>query len=54
MENNLLWQEPLVKTFDIDLEGEDLFNRYLVTEETLQKYVGWRSNYLYEDYKDER
>ncbi|MDE6739102.1 MAG: M56 family metallopeptidase [Lachnospiraceae bacterium] len=54
VENNLLWQEPLVKTFDIDLEGEDLFNRYLVTEETLQKYVGWRSNYLYEDYKDER
>ncbi|MDE7259430.1 MAG: M56 family metallopeptidase, partial [Lachnospiraceae bacterium] len=54
VENNLLWQEPLVKTFDIDLEGEDLFNRYLVTEETTQKYVGWRSNYLYEDYKDER
>ncbi|MBD5488789.1 MAG: peptidoglycan DD-metalloendopeptidase family protein [Lachnospiraceae bacterium] len=54
VENNLLWQEPLVKTFDIDLEGEDLFNRYLVTEDTTQKYVGWRSNYLYEDYKDER
>lgn len=54
VENNLLWQEPLVKTFDIDLEGEDLFNRYLVTEETTQKYVGWRSNCLYEDYKDER
>ncbi|MDE7131635.1 MAG: peptidoglycan DD-metalloendopeptidase family protein [Lachnospiraceae bacterium] len=53
VENNLLWQEPLVKTFDIDLEGEDLFNRYLVTEDTTQKYVGWRSNYLYEDYKDE-
>lgn len=54
VENSLLWQEPLVKTFDIDLEGEDLFNRYLVTEEITQKYVGWRSNYLYEDYKDER
>ncbi|MBD5523789.1 MAG: peptidoglycan DD-metalloendopeptidase family protein [Lachnospiraceae bacterium] len=54
VENNLLWQEPLVKTFDIDLEGKDLFNRYLVTEDTTQKYVGWRSNYLYEDYKDER
>lgn len=54
VENNLLWQEPLVKTFDIDLEGEDLFNRYLVTEETTQKYVGWRSNYLYEEYKDEQ
>ncbi|MBD5516535.1 MAG: peptidoglycan DD-metalloendopeptidase family protein [Lachnospiraceae bacterium] len=54
VENNLLWQEPLVKTFDKDLEGEDLFNRYLVTEETTQKYVGWRSNYLYEEYKDDR
>lgn len=54
VEENLLRQEPLVKTFQIDLEGEELFDRYLVTEETTQKYVGWRSNYLYEEYKDEQ
>lgn len=54
VEKDLLYQEPLVKTFNIDLEGEDLFDRYLVTEEITQKYVGWRSNYLYEEYKDEQ
>ena len=54
VEKDLLYQEPLVKTFSIDLEGEDLFDRYLVTEEITQKYVGWRSNYLYEEYKDEQ
>lgn len=54
VEKDLLYQEPLVKTFNIDLEGEDLFDRYLVTEEITQKYVGWCSNYLYEEYKDEQ
>lgn len=54
VEKDLLYQEPLVKTFSIDLEGEDLFDRYIVTEEVTQKYVGWRSNYLYEEYQDER
>lgn len=55
VEKDLLYQEPLVKTFSIDLEGEDLFDRYLVTE-TTQKYEGesWHSNYLYEEYKDEQ
>lgn len=48
-----LYQEPLVKTFVIDLEGEALFDRYLVSEDITQKYVGWRSNYLYEEYEDE-
>lgn len=51
VEENLLYQVPLVKTFDIDLEAEDLFDRYLVTEED---DTGWRSNYLYEEYKDEK
>lgn len=48
---DLLCQVPLVKTFDIDLEAEDLFDRYLVTEENEE---GWHSNYLYEEYKDEK
>ncbi len=30
---------------------EDLFDRYVGDRE---QYVGWRSNYLYEEYKDER
>lgn len=51
IEKNLLYQVPLVKTFDIDLEAEDLFERYLVTEENRE---GWHSNYLYEEYKDEK
>lgn len=51
VEENMLWQVPLVKDFEIDLESEDLFDRYLVTEEQSE---GWRSNYLYEEYKDER
>ncbi len=51
VEKNLLRQLPIVKNFEVDLEMEDLFDRYVVTEE---QYVGWRSNYLYEEYKDER
>lgn len=54
VEENTLWQEPLVKTFNIDLEGQDLFDHYLTMEESTQKYIGWRSNYLYEEYKDEQ
>lgn len=50
VDRNLLWQLPIVKSFEVDLETEDLFDRYLVTEE---QYIGWRSNYLYEEYKDE-
>lgn len=49
-DQDLLWQVPLVKSFEVDLETEDLFDRYLVTEE---QHIGWRSNYLYEEYKDE-
>lgn len=51
VEENRLWQVPLVKDFKTDLEPEDLFDRYLVTEEQSE---GWNSNYLYEEYKDER
>ena len=51
VEENQLYQLPLVKTFEIDLEAEDTFDRYLVTEEA---YAGWRSNCLYEEYKDEK
>lgn len=51
VEENRLWQVPLVKDFKTDLESEDLFERYLVTEEQSE---GWNSNYLYEEYKDER
>lgn len=51
VEKNLLRQLPIVKSFEVDLETQDLFDRYLVTEE---RYAGWRSNYLYEEYKDER
>lgn len=54
VEENGLGQEPLVKTFQIDLEGEELFDRYLTMEENTQKSVGWHSNYLYEEYKDEQ
>ena len=50
VEENLLYQEPLVKTFELDLEGKDLFNRYSTSEE---ESTGWHSNYLYEQYKDE-
>lgn len=53
IEENLLWQEPLVKNFQIDLEGEVLFDRYLVTEGA-QSQTNWQSNYLYEEYQDER
>ncbi len=53
VEENGLGQEPLVKTFQMDLEGEDIFDRYLV-QETLQNAAGWESNYLYEEYKDEQ
>ncbi len=51
VEKNQLRQLPLAKSFEVDLETQDLFDRYLVTEE---QYVGWHSNYLYEEYKDER
>lgn len=54
VEENGLGQEPLVKTFQIDLEGGELFDRYLTMEENTQKSVGWYSNYLYEEYKDEQ
>lgn len=54
IQHNLLTQEPLVETFNKDLQGYDLFDRYMVVEDTTQKYVGWRSNYLYEEYKDEQ
>ncbi len=54
VEENRLYEVPLVKNFEIDLEAEELFDRYLAIEETLQKYVGWRSNYLYEEYEDEQ
>lgn len=54
IEKDLLYQEPLVKNFQIDLEGKELFDRYLVTEETAQRQTGWHSNYLYEEYQDEQ
>lgn len=54
VEKGRLYREELVKTFEIDLEGEDLFDRYLVSEDAPQKYMEWQSNYLYEEYKDER
>ena len=50
VEENLLYQEPLVKTFELDLEGKELFNRYSTSEE---ESTNWHSNYLYEQYKDE-
>ena len=49
VEENLLYQEPLVKTFELDLEGKELFNRYSTSEE---ESTYWHSNYLYEEYKD--
>lgn len=52
--DDLLWQEPLVKTFEIDLEGKTLYDHYIVSEDVTQKYKGWRSNYLYEEYADEQ
>ena len=55
---NLLYQEPLVKTFEVDLETEELFDRYLnlsmepeYTDENTD-WSWWHSNYLYEQYKD--
>lgn len=52
VDKDLLWQQPLVKSFEVDLEAQDLFNRYLVTES--ERHDKWESNYLYEEYKDER
>ena len=52
VEENKLYEVALVKNFEIDLEVEELFDRFLTIEESLQKYVGWRSNYLYEEYKN--
>ena len=49
VEDNLLYQEPLVKTFELDLENKELFDRYSTSEEE-SSY--WHSNYLYEEYKD--
>ena len=46
---NLLYREPLVKTFELDLESKKLFDRYLTSEE---ESTYWHSNYLYEEYKD--
>ena len=54
IEQGLLYQEPLVKNFQIDLEGKALFDRYLVTQEAAQGQTGWSSNYLYEEYQDEQ
>ncbi len=54
IEEDLLYQEPLVKSFRIDLEGKQLFDRYLVMEEAAQGRSNWQSNYLYEEYKDEQ
>ena len=51
VEENLLYREPLVKTFELDLESKDLFNRYSTSEE---ENTNWHSNYLYEEYKDEQ
>lgn len=51
VEENLLYQVPLVKTFELDLEGKDLFSRYSTLEE---ESTNWHSNYLYEQYKDEQ
>ncbi len=53
VEEDRLYKEALVKTFKVDLEGEELFDRYLVTEGGSTEYTGWQSNYLYEEYKDE-
>lgn len=60
VEKNLLYQEPLVKTFELDLEAEELFDRYLslsmdpeYTDENTD-WASWHSNYLYEQYKDEQ
>ena len=60
VEKNLLYQEPLVKTFEVDLENEELFDRYLsltmepeYTDENTD-WSSWHSNYLYEQYKDEQ
>ena len=59
VEENLLYQEPLVKTFAVDLETKELFDRYLslsmepgYTDENTD--WSWHSNYLYEEYKDEQ
>ena len=59
VEENLLYQEPLVKTFAVDLETKELFDRYLslsmepeFTDENTD--WSWHSNYLYEEYKDEQ
>ena len=51
VEENLLYREPLVKTFELDLESKDLFNRYSTSEEAS---TYWHSNYLYEEYQDEQ
>ena len=51
VEENLLYREPLVKTFELDLESKDLFNRYSTSEEG---NTDWHSNYLYEEYQDEQ
>lgn len=60
VEENLLYQQPLVKTLELDLEAEELFDRYLslsmepeYTDENTD-WSSWHSNYLYEQYKDEQ
>ena len=52
VEKDLLWQLPIVKSFEVDLETQNLFDRYLVTEG--EPHDTWQSNYLYEEYKDEK
>ncbi len=54
VEDDLLYQEPFEETFEKTLEGIELFDRYLATEESFREYEAWVSNYLYEEYKDER
>ena len=56
VEENLLYQEPLVKTLELDLEAEELFDRHLSLsmEPEYTDTSTWYSNYLYEQYKDEQ
>ena len=52
---NLLYQESLVKTFEEELEDEELFDRYLAMEEQpIAENTGWCSNFLYEEFEDEK
>ena len=52
VEGNLLYQESIAETFQKDLDGEELFDHYMTTEDEAGEL--WHSNYLYEEYKDEQ